>query len=484
VDKFMKETEDRDLERLFAEARRYPLLTAEEERDIDQRKWSAVYEIQDAMVADDAAREWLAAWAEHCGSVTPDIHRFRNRDNHFVLRRELVDYLDGGSKHDKAAAFRSSVKRMRSFAKRQQAVNELELPASLVVGLATWLLRKSGSDISDTVADGLEDWESQWPDKPRRNDFRPGLLRDMKRAHLNYTEARDTLVMHNLRLVYSIAGKHKGKGIAYLDLIQEGTLGLLRAAEKYESRKGFRFSTYCFNWITQSIRRYVGDSGGLIRYPTHVQEQVAKLYRHKHMEQARSGAEPTEAELADSAGISLEKTRNLLQLRNLGISLDAPQYEDDDGSMIDTIPDEVAGERTVMIITDSAFLYTAGNFDHKTKAMEYLNEVIDMGYPDAGMLEEDELERLIASLSKEGISVTASFTIQIMALKKPVEVSFFKPLEDVLMYAGQDGFHRYVYGEYDKLSKAMERLPEIKDMGYNDAFIMSVLRYQRLAGER
>lgn len=338
MDKFTKETDDRDLERLFAEARRYPLLTAEEERDIDQRKWSAVYEIQDAMVADDAARAWLVAWAESCSSVTPDIHRFRNRDNHFVLRREVVDYLDGGSKQEKAAAFRSSVNRMRSFAKRQQAVNELELPASLVVGLATWLLRKSGSDISDTVADGLEDWESQWPEKPRQIDFRPALLRDMKRAHLNYTEARDTLVMHNLRLVYSIAGKHKGKGIAYLDLIQEGILGLLRAAEKYESRKGFRFSTYCFNWITQSIRRYVGDSGGLIRYPTHVQEQVAKLYRHKHLEQARSGVEPTEAELADSAGISVEKTRNLLQLRNLGISLDAPQYEDDDGSMIDTIP--------------------------------------------------------------------------------------------------------------------------------------------------
>ncbi len=338
MDHWNKETEDRDLERLFAEARRYPLLTAEEERDIDQRKWSAVYELQDAMVADEAAREWLVAWAEYCGSVTPDIHRFRNRDNHFVLRRELVDYLEGGARQEAAAAFCTRVKRVRSFAKRQEAVNALELPASLVVGLATWLLRKSGSDISDTVADGLEDWESQWPTSPRRNDFKPAMLREMKRAHLNYTEARDTLVMHNLRLVYSIAGKNKGKGIAYLDLIQEGTLGLIRAAEKYESRKGFRFSTYCFNWITQSIRRYVGDSGGLIRYPTHVQEQVAKLYRHKSVEQARTGVEPTEAELAESAGLSLDKTRSLLQLRNLGISLDAPQYEDDDGAMIDTIP--------------------------------------------------------------------------------------------------------------------------------------------------
>ena len=338
MDSLTKETDEKDLERLFAEARRYPLLTAEEERDIDQRKWSAVYELQDAMVADAATREWLVAWAANCGTVTPDIHRFRHRENHFVLRRELVDYMKGGARQSLAEQFASQTPRLRSFKSRQKAVTTLDLPASLVVGLATWLLRKAGATISDTVADGLEDWESQWPERPTSADFDPVLLRSMKRAHLSYTEARDTLVMHNLRLVYSIAGKNRGKGIAYLDLIQEGTLGLLRAAEKYESRKGFRFSTYCFNWITQSVRRYVGDSGGLIRYPTHVQEQVSKLYRHKSQEQARSGADPSEQELAESAGISLEKTRSLLQLRNLGISLDAPQFDDDDGSMIDSIP--------------------------------------------------------------------------------------------------------------------------------------------------
>ena len=148
--------------------------------------------------------------------------------------------------------------------------------------------------------------------------------------------------------------------------------------------------------------------------------------------------------------------------------------------ILDTIPDEVAGERTALIITDSAFLYTAGNFQKKTDALIYLNEVVDLGYPDAGMLEKRDLEQLIAQLSTEGIMVEASFTIQIMALKNPVSIDFFQPLEGVQMYAGRDGLHRYVYGEYDGIDQALDILPTLKDMGYHDAFIMSVLRYRRL----
>ena len=96
------------------------------------------------------------------------------------------------------------------------------------------------------------------------------------------------------------------------------------------------------------------------------------------------------------------------------------------------------------------------------------------------MLEKRDLEQLIAQLSDEGIMVEASFTIQIMALKNPVSVDFFQPLEGVLMYAGRDGLHRYVYEEYDGIDQALDMLPTLKDMGYHDAFIMSVLRYRRL----
>jgi outer membrane protein OmpA-like peptidoglycan-associated protein/tetratricopeptide (TPR) repeat protein len=148
--------------------------------------------------------------------------------------------------------------------------------------------------------------------------------------------------------------------------------------------------------------------------------------------------------------------------------------------MLDTIPDEVAGERTALIITDSAYLYTAGNYHKKTDALIYLNEVVDLGYPDAGMFEKRDLEQLIAKLSAEGIMVEASFTIQIMALKKPVRSSYFLPLKEVIKYTGRDGIHRYVYGEYDGIDQALDMLPTLKDKGYHDAFIMSVLRYRRL----
>ena len=149
--------------------------------------------------------------------------------------------------------------------------------------------------------------------------------------------------------------------------------------------------------------------------------------------------------------------------------------------MLDTMPDEVAGEKVALIVTDSAFLYTAGNFKQKVRAMQYLNVVIDEGFPDANMLEQKDLERLIASLSEGGIQVSSSYTIQIMALKKPVRIDYFKPLEGVVMYAGRDGFHRYVYGEFESLGKALEKLPSIKQMGYSDAFIKSILRYEKLS---
>jgi outer membrane protein OmpA-like peptidoglycan-associated protein/tetratricopeptide (TPR) repeat protein len=150
-------------------------------------------------------------------------------------------------------------------------------------------------------------------------------------------------------------------------------------------------------------------------------------------------------------------------------------------NMLDTIPGMVLGEQTELIITDSAFLYMAGNFHHKTDAMMYLNEVIDTGYPDAGMLEQKDLMRLIDSLSSKGTEVMASFTIQIMALKKPVDVSYFSLLPGTIMYVGKDGFHRYVYGDFKTLDEANKRLTEIRAMGYKDAFINSILPYQKLS---
>jgi len=336
----ISDTDERDLERLYAEARRHPLLTAAQEREIDSAKWEAVEGLQALFAEEGAAQHYLLEWAGNCAATPLDIARFENRDHHFILRRELADYLDGGSASHAMTALEAALLEGTDAERLRADIAALKLPASLTVGLAVVVVRGAGCSFACSVANALTDWARSWQrvHPAARPALSEGGLKAMQRLLRQYTSARDKLTMHNLRLVYSIAGRHRGKGVNYLDLIQEGTLGLIRAAEKYEHQKGFRFSTYCFNWITQSVRRYVGDTGGLIRYPTHVQEQVGKLYRIKLNEAARTGSEIGDEELARAAGMSVEKARDLLQLRNYGVSLDAPQFEDEDGSLIDSIP--------------------------------------------------------------------------------------------------------------------------------------------------
>ncbi|GAB5414034.1 MAG: hypothetical protein Cons2KO_16370 [Congregibacter sp.] len=333
------ETEDKDLERLFSEARRYPLLTSEQEKDIDGRKWDAVEQILTLMGTSPFLKHFLLEWSGNSALTPLDIAFFDNREHHFILRREMASYMADGKQAQDMQGLHSALKKNRSDRLIKQRIAALELPASLAVGLAVVCLRRSGASFSDSVADALTQWSTFWSrvGNPCTEQIGADTQQALKVALQQYSDCRDTLTMHNLRLVYSIAGKYRGKGVNYLDLIQEGTLGLIRAAEKYDYRKGFRFSTYCFNWITQAIRRHVGDAGGLIRYPTHVQEQVSKLYRIKINEKQRTGEEPGDEALARAAGLSLEKTRDLLQLRNLGVSLDAPQYDEEDSTLLDTL---------------------------------------------------------------------------------------------------------------------------------------------------
>ncbi|MEP1469785.1 MAG: RNA polymerase sigma factor RpoD/SigA [Halieaceae bacterium] len=340
MDQTIADTDEKDLERLFAEARKYPLLTAEQEGDIDGSKWAAVHELERLLTRDAAGRTFLRRWCKNCAETPPDVSRFRSRDLHFILRREVGDYLSGGKSAHAAQTLHSNIANGANAKQSLELLQELKLPASLVVGLVATLMRNHNIEVACSVADALQQWQLQWPaERASKRSITESNRLAMTTMLQQYNDARDTLTMHNLRLVYSIAGRNRGKGVNFLDMVQEGTLGLIRAAEKFEHSKGFRFSTYCFNWITQSIRRYVGDTAGLIRYPTHVQEQVNKVYRERLDAVARTGFEPSDAELAEAAGLSLEKIRGLKQLRNLGISLDAPQYDEDDSStMLDTMP--------------------------------------------------------------------------------------------------------------------------------------------------
>ena len=346
-------SEDADLELMFTEIRRYPLLTSDEEKQIDSRKWSAVEQLTTVFSEVADLRETLADLLLNALECPPEVKRFPSREQHFTLRRELAPYFSDGDLADLSRQTTAALRKRASKKRFGEMVQSLNVPASLTVGIAVFMLRRAGGQFPDAVADAIGHWSRHWLAPPAPIALEPAVLKTIRRALRDYTEARDALVMHNLRLVHSIAGRYRGRGVGYLDLVQEGTLGLIRAAEKFEYAKGYRFSTYCFNWITQAVRRYVGDTGSLIRLPTHVQDQVNKVYRERAIEQAKTGMEPDAAQLAKKLGMDKQKTKEILEVRNLAISLDAPRYDDDDGALVDTLTTDTYGDTTSNAVSDS-----------------------------------------------------------------------------------------------------------------------------------
>ncbi len=148
-------------------------------------------------------------------------------------------------------------------------------------------------------------------------------------------------------------------------------------------------------------------------------------------------------------------------------------------SFLDTLPDAVCGEDVSLIITGQNYLYTAGNFNNRIDAVKLLNHSIDSGFPDAQMFEKRQLEQLIAELIEGEVPPIITFTIQFMALKRPVPVTYFKDLERVSKFEGNDGLTRYVTGEYTEIDTAFDELKNVRTKGYQDAFIMYLARYRK-----
>jgi RNA polymerase primary sigma factor len=180
-----------------------------------------------------------------------------------------------------------------------------------------------------------------------REELAKGNVNNRRRLELRKLiedgwSAREHLITANSRLVISVAKKYMGRGVPFLDLIQEGNIGLIRATKKFDYRRGHKFSTYATWWIRQAVTRAIADQGRTIRVPVHMGDQINKLLRVQHQLTQRLGREPTVEELAIALDVPPKKVENMIQVARRPLSLETPTDDEEDSVLGDFIEDDEA----------------------------------------------------------------------------------------------------------------------------------------------
>ncbi|HZD55778.1 MAG TPA: sigma-70 family RNA polymerase sigma factor [Anaerolineales bacterium] len=184
-----------------------------------------------------------------------------------------------------------------------------------------------------------------------RRNVPPNRMKELRQLIEDGWEARQHLIRANTRLVISVARKYMGRGLPFLDLVQEGNIGLMRAAKKYDYHRGYKFSTYATWWIRQAITRALADQARTIRLPVHMGDQISRMMREQHRLQQELGRTPTTEELADALDVTKEKVEQMAKVSQFPISLETPVGESDEEVFGDFVedndtpdPEEVAAQ--------------------------------------------------------------------------------------------------------------------------------------------